>query len=52
MLKYAFVAMIAVIAAEPDFAAAQTKKGSNGGPIVKSQGHRIVLLHGGSRDAK
>ena len=47
MLKYAFVAMIAVIAAAPDFAAAQTKKGSNGGPIVKSQGHPIEFVRKG-----
>src|SRR5215218_10580912 len=47
MLKYAFVAMIAVITATPDFAAAQTKKGSNGGPIVKSQGHPIEFVRKG-----
>ena len=47
MLKYAFVTMIAVIAAAPDFAAAQTKKGSNGGPIVKSQGHPIEFVRKG-----
>src|SRR5215217_8770124 len=47
MLKYAFVAMIAVITATPDLAAAQTKKGSNGGPIVKSQGHPIEFVRKG-----
>jgi len=47
MLKYAFVAIIAVVAAAPDFAAAQTKKGSNGGPIVKSQGHPIEFVRKG-----
>ena len=42
-----FVAMIAVIAAAPDFAAAQPKKGSNGGPVVKSQGHPIEFVRKG-----
>ena len=45
MLKYALVAMIAVITATPEFAAAQ--KGSNGGPIVKSQGHPIEFVRKG-----
>ena len=47
MIKYAFLAMIAAIAAVPDFAAAQTKKGSNGGPVVKSQGHPIEFVRKG-----
>lgn len=47
MLKYAFLAMIAAIAAMPDFAAAQAKKGSNGGPVVTSQGHPIEFVRKG-----
>jgi hypothetical protein len=47
MRKYVFLTMIAVIAAMPGFAAAQTKKGSNGGPIVKSQGHPIEFVRKG-----
>ncbi|WP_244608655.1 hypothetical protein [Bradyrhizobium algeriense] len=47
MRKYVFLAMIAVIAAMPDFAAAQTKKGSNGGPVVTSQGHPIEFVRKG-----
>jgi hypothetical protein len=47
MLKYAFLAMIAAITAMPDFAAAQTKKGSNGGPVVTSQGHPIEFVRKG-----
>jgi len=39
--------MIALIAAMPDFAAAQTKMGSNGGPVVKSQGHPIEFVRKG-----
>jgi hypothetical protein len=47
MRKYVFLTMIAVIAAMPGFAAAQTKKGSNGGPIVTSQGHPIEFVRKG-----
>lgn len=47
MLKYVFLTILAVIAAMPDFAAAQTRKGSNGGPIVKSQGHPIEYVRKG-----
>lgn len=47
MLKYAFLAMIAAITAMPEFAAAQTKKGSNGGPVVTSQGHPIEFVRKG-----
>ncbi len=47
MLKYAFLAMIATITAMPDFAAAQTKKGANGGPVVTSQGHPIEFVRKG-----
>ncbi|MBA4033619.1 MAG: hypothetical protein C0480_03300 [Bradyrhizobium sp.] len=39
--------MIAVIAAAPDFAVAQAKKGNNGGPVVKSQGHPIEFVRKG-----
>jgi hypothetical protein len=47
MRKYIFLAMIAVIAAMPGLAAAQAKKGSNGGPVVKSQGHPIEFVRKG-----
>lgn len=47
MIKYAFLALIAAITAMPDFAQAQTKKGSNGGPIVTSQGHPIEFVRKG-----
>lgn len=46
MRKYILPAMIAVIAAMPQLAAAQTK-GSNGGPVVKSQGHPIEFVRKG-----
>ncbi|RQH05620.1 hypothetical protein EHH60_32155 [Bradyrhizobium sp. RP6] len=39
--------MIGVIAAMPDLAAAQTR-GSNGGPVVKSQGHPIEFVSKGT----
>ncbi|MCK1732953.1 hypothetical protein IVA79_03035 [Bradyrhizobium sp. 138] len=38
--------MITLIAAMPQLAAAQTK-GSNGGPVVKSQGHPIEFVRKG-----
>lgn len=47
MRRYIFPAMMTVIAALPDFAAAQTK-GSNGGPVVKSQGHPIEFVRKGT----
>ena len=47
MRKYAFLMMLTVIVAMPDVAAAQTKTGSNGGPIVKSQGHPIEFVRKG-----
>lgn len=47
MRKYVFLTMIAVIAAMPSCATAQTKKGSNGGPVVKSQGHPIEFVRKG-----
>jgi hypothetical protein len=47
MIKYAFLALIAAITAMPDFAAAQTKKGKNGGPVVTSQGHPIEFVRKG-----
>jgi hypothetical protein len=46
MRKYVFLTMIAVIAALPNLAAAQTT-GSNGGPVVKSQGHPIEFVRKG-----
>lgn len=47
MLKYIFLAMIVALTASVDPAAAQTKKGANGGPIVASQGHPIEFVHKG-----
>lgn len=47
MLKYAFLAMIVALTASSDPVAAQTKKGSNGGPVVTSQGHPIEFVHKG-----
>lgn len=47
MLKYAFLAMIIALSASFDPAAAQTKKGNNGGPVVTSQGHPIEFVHKG-----
>ncbi|WP_246790722.1 hypothetical protein [Bradyrhizobium sp. IAR9] len=47
MRKYAFLALIAVIAAAPSSATAQAK-GSNGGPVVKSQGHPIEFVRNGT----
>lgn len=47
MLKYVFLAMIVALTASSDPAAAQTKKGNNGGPVVTSQGHPIEFVHKG-----
>ncbi len=47
MRRYIIPAMLAVIAAMPDVAMAQTK-GSNGGPVVKSQGHPIEFVRKGT----
>jgi hypothetical protein len=46
MRKYVFLTMIAVFVALPHIAAAQTK-GSNGGLVVKSQGHPIEFVRNG-----
>ncbi len=47
MLKYIFTAMIVALTASLNPAAAQTKKGNNGGPVVTSQGHPIEFVHKG-----
>ncbi|WP_247281541.1 MULTISPECIES: hypothetical protein [unclassified Bradyrhizobium] len=47
MRKYIFPAVMAVIATMPDLAMAQTK-GSNGGPVVRSQGHPIEFVRKGT----
>ncbi len=47
MLKYVFLAMIVAITASFDPATAQAKNGSNGGPIITSQGHPIEFVHKG-----
>jgi len=48
MIKYIFLAAIAAIIAMPDTAAAQAKKGKNGGPVVTSQGHPIEFVRKGT----
>jgi hypothetical protein len=47
MIKYILLAAIAAIIAMPDTAAAQAKKGTNGGPVVTSQGHPIEFVQKG-----
>lgn len=47
MLKYIFLAMIVALTSSVGSAAAQTKKGNNGGPVVTSQGHPIEFVHKG-----
>jgi hypothetical protein len=47
MKKLAFLAAILAVAALPQFAAAQAKKGTNGGPVVTSQGHPIEFVRKG-----
>lgn len=47
MLKFILPAMIVALTASVDLAAAQTKKGNNGGPVVTSQGHPIEFVHKG-----
>jgi hypothetical protein len=47
MRKYAFLTMIALAAAMPTIASAQTN-GINGGPVVKSQGHPIEFVRKGT----
>ncbi|WP_245481524.1 hypothetical protein [Bradyrhizobium sp. LVM 105] len=46
MRKYIFPAIFTAIAAMTQLAAAQTR-GSNGGPVVKSQGHPIEFVRKG-----
>jgi hypothetical protein len=47
MLRYAFLALILAVMAVPSLALAQAKKGSNGGPVVTSQGHPIEFVRKG-----
>ena len=47
MNRFIFLTIIAAIAAMPHLAMAQTK-GSNGGPVVKSQGHPIEFVRKGT----
>ena len=47
MRKLIFLALIAAMAALPGVAAAEAKKGNNGGPIVKSEGHPIEFVRNG-----
>ena len=47
MRKFVLSAMILAVAAWPQLAAAQAKKGNNGGPVVTSQGHPIEFVRKG-----
>jgi hypothetical protein len=47
MRKFVILSMVALIAAMPGVAVAQAKKGSNGGSVVKSQGHPIEFVRKG-----
>lgn len=47
MRRIVFLTVIAIIAAMPHGASAQAKKGSNGGLVVKSQGHPIEFVRSG-----
>lgn len=47
MRKLLLLAAIAALAAMPGIAAAEVKKGSNGGPVVKSEGHPIEFVRNG-----
>ncbi|SCB56019.1 hypothetical protein GA0061098_106612 [Bradyrhizobium shewense] len=47
MRKFFFPSILAVIAAVPCFAIAQTR-GSNGGPMARSQGHPIEFVRKGT----
>ncbi len=47
MRKLVLLTIIAAMTAMPQLAAAQTK-GSNGGPVVKSQGHPIEFVRKGA----
>src|SRR5215218_4289641 len=44
LLRYIFLAMLAVIIAFPNNTQAQSKKGPNGGMVVSSQGHPIEFV--------
>lgn len=47
MKKFVFLALMLTIAAWPQLASAQAKKGPNGGPVVTSQGHPIEFVRKG-----
>jgi hypothetical protein len=47
MKKFAVLAVMLTIAAWPQVAAAQAKKGPNGGPVVTSHGHPIEFVRKG-----
>ena len=47
MRKLFFPILIAAVAAMPGPAAAEATKGSNGGPVVKSDGHPIEFVRNG-----
>lgn len=48
MIKYALLIGAAVAVAMPGVAAAQAKKGANGGAVVTSQGHPIEFVRKGT----
>jgi hypothetical protein len=47
MLRYISLALILAVTVVPNLALAQAKKGSNGGPVVTSQGHPIEFVRKG-----
>jgi hypothetical protein len=47
MKKIVLLALMLSIAAWPQLAQAQTKRGNNGGPVVTSQGHPIEFVRKG-----
>ena len=44
MRKLIFLALLAGLGAMPGIAAAQAVKGSNGGPVIRSEGHPIEFV--------
>ena len=47
MLKYGLTALLIAVIAMVNLAAAQSKKGANGGPVVVSSGHPIEFVNKG-----
>ena len=47
MRRQLLLALIVAVMALPGLASAQTKRGSNGGPVVTSEGHPIEFVRSG-----